>query len=190
MWWLSLGSPIFSQMALAWPSAIYWRRAEKQLLERARRAEELHIALFPDGEREEVRQIFMGKGFAGEDVERLVNVITSDEKQWVDMMLKEEHGLSLHGPSPLPAAAATFIAFLLTGLLPVLPFISQLLSLPMSRPFFWSTVLTGLAFFLVGAAKGRYTGRNWPWSGLETLAVGSGAAGLAYFVGVLFKGMV
>jgi VIT1/CCC1 family predicted Fe2+/Mn2+ transporter len=163
-------------------------RAEKQLLDSARRAEELHISLVPDGEREEVRQILQGKGFGGEDLERLVTVITKDKRQWVDMMLKEELGLSLHGPSPLRAACSTLFAFLVAGSLPILPFVIQVM-MPISRPFLCSTVLTGFAFFMIGAAKARYTGRSWHWSGWETLGVGGGAAGLAYLAGLILKGM-
>ena len=40
-------------------------RAERQLLDQARRAEELQLASLPEGEREEIRQIFASKGFAG-----------------------------------------------------------------------------------------------------------------------------
>ena len=54
-------------------------RAERQLLDRARRAAEFHLANLSEGEREEIRQIFARKGFAGEDLERGVTVITSDE---------------------------------------------------------------------------------------------------------------
>jgi VIT1/CCC1 family predicted Fe2+/Mn2+ transporter len=164
--------------------------AERHLLDRARRAEELHIDLVPDGEREEVRQILMSKGLSGDDLERVVQVITSDRKQWVDLMLREELGLSLDGPSPFRSALATFAAFVLAGLLPILPFIAQLIAVPINRPFFYSTILTGCAFFLIGAAKGRYTARSWRWSGVETLGVGSAAAGLAYLAGVFLKGIL
>ena len=57
-------------------------RAERQRRARAQREEELHIELVPEGEREEIRQIYAAKGFEGADLERVVDVITSDRELW------------------------------------------------------------------------------------------------------------
>jgi VIT1/CCC1 family predicted Fe2+/Mn2+ transporter len=165
-------------------------RAEKQLRDRARRIEERHIDRYPEGEREEVRQILKAKGFEGDDLDRTVEIITSDRKHWIDFMLTEEYGLSLSGPSPVPAAAATFAAFVVIGAIPLLPFGVQFISpSAMPNPFAWSAILTAVAFFAVGAAKSRFVDEKWHWAGIETLLVGGSAALLAYAIGKLLGGL-
>ncbi len=165
-------------------------RAELQGRERTRRQEELHVQLLPEGEREEVRQIFASKGFSGPDLERVVEVITSNAGRWVDTMLREEHGLAARGPSPLRAGLATFAAFVLAGLLPLLAYFYNALSpADVADPFLWSAVVTGAGFFAIGALKSRFVGQRWYLSGLETLAVGGIVAGLAYLVGWVLKGL-
>ncbi len=166
-------------------------RAEQQLRARARRLEEEHIARYEKGEREEVRQIFAAKGFEGADLENAVRVITSDRDRWVDTMLQEEHGLPLSSPSAWRAAWTTFVAFLLVGLIPLLPFLWEFARGNVSSsPFLASTIMTAVAFVAVGAAKSRFVDHHWTVSGAETLAVGGAAAALAYVAGVLLKGVV
>lgn len=156
-------------------------KSQQEQVEEARRSEIEHIHRYPEGEREEVRQIFAAKGFEGEVLEQVVDVITRNETLWVDTMLTEELGLQIDSPCPVRAAWTTFGAFLLVGFLPLLPFILPGLSPGAVFPI--SAVVTAGAFFGVGAAKGVVVQRPVLRSGTETLLMGGGAAALAYFVG-------
>lgn len=164
-------------------------RAEQQLVEQARREEERHVALYPEGEREEVRQIFAAKGFAGDELERIVEVITGDPRLWVDTMMTEELGLGGEPSNPTRAGAATFAAFVVVGFLPLAAFVVDALA-PGDLPgaFAWSAGLTAVAFFVVGALKARFLERSAWRSGLETLAVGGAAAAIAFLAGVALAG--
>ncbi|MEQ9407401.1 MAG: VIT1/CCC1 transporter family protein [Fuerstiella sp.] len=166
-------------------------RADLQLLQQARLTEEQHIEQYPEGEREEIRQIMAAKGFDGDVLEEAVSRITADQKLWVDTMLQEELGMSLDRPNPVRAALVTLAAFIAVGFLPLVAFVvDHLLPTDDSNPFLVSTILTAIAFFCVGAVKSRFVLQRWYWSGLETLSIGGIAAGLAYLVGRLLSGIV
>ena len=155
-------------------------KAEHEDLKRLEAIEFRHVDLAPEGEREEVRQIFRSKGFAGEDLTRLVDLITSDRTRWVRTMLTEEYGLPQAVRSPWLAAITTFSAFLVCGLVPLLPYLFG-----SSDPLVLSLIMTGGVFFTIGSVKSRWSTSVWWSSGLSTLAVGATAAGLAYTVGLL-----
>lgn len=160
-------------------------RAEQDDLRRLERVEQRHIEVAPEGEREEVRQIYAAKGFAGAELERLVELVTSDRRRWVETMLREEYGLPREVRSEWRAAASTFGAFVLCGAVPLAPFVFQL-----GDAFTSSMLMTGLVFFLIGSIKSHWSTASWWCSGLTTLLVGAVAAGLAYAAGVLLKNIV
>ena len=163
-------------------------KADQQLLHRARRVEESHVDAIPDGEAEEIRQIFQQKGFDGDLLDRVVEVITVDRKLWVETMLREEWGLSLAGVSPWKVGLMTFAAFIAAGLIPLLPFtLLYPIGISDRTMFLLSLALTGAAFLGIGAMKSRYVGESWLRAGTETLLMGGGAALLAYFVGLLLR---
>jgi len=165
-------------------------RAERQRRERARREEETHIELVPEGEREEIRQIYAGKGFTGEDLERVVEVITSDRELWAQTMMSEELGFSSSEPNEYRAALSTLAAFISIGFLPLLIYVYDLIGAgEVSQPFLWSAVLTALAFVVVGGMKARFTDQAWWRSALETLTIGGFAAALAYAAGTVLQGL-
>ena len=160
-------------------------KAEHDDLKRLEAIENRHIELAPEGEREEVRQIYLNKGFAGEDLERVVDLITSDRNRWVETMLREEYGLPQEVRSAWSAAIATFSAFLACGVVPLLPYLFRL-----NKAFEVSVVMTGVVFFAIGSLKSRWSTSSWWWSGVTTLLVGGIAATLAYLVGMLLRMVV
>lgn len=163
-------------------------RAERQRRERAHRREQLHIRVVPEGEREEIRQIFASKGFGGDDLERVVDVITSDPDLWAETMMSEELGFGASVPNEYRAAFATLAAFLTVGFLPLTVFVYDLAAPgDIEHAFTWSAVMTGIAFLVVGAMKSRFVDQSWWRSALETLVVGGLAAALAYAAGALLQ---
>jgi vacuolar iron transporter family protein len=164
-------------------------QADEQIVDRLRQIESQHIDVIPDGEREEVRQIFAAKGFQGEMLESAVQVITQDRKRWIDTMLTDEFGVQIERVSAVRAALVTFAAFVFAGLIPLLPYFLPL-QMEGGKMFYLSATATAATFFFVGAAKGRVVQRPLIRSGLETLAVGGIAAALAYAAGVLLHKLV
>ncbi len=158
-------------------------KAELDNYERLLAVEREHIALVPTGEREEIRQIFARKGFSGAELERVVEVITSDADRWAETMAAEEYGLSKPVNPPLLAALNTFAAFVLCGLVPL---VSYLIAYRLA----WCAVATGLVFFAIGTVKSRWSLGGWAKSGLETLLIGMSAAGLSFIIGFGLRALV
>jgi VIT1/CCC1 family predicted Fe2+/Mn2+ transporter len=163
-------------------------KAQALFVQKARRTEEQHIDLVPEGEREEVREIFRQKGFSGEQLEDIVQVICSDRKLWVDTMLKEEYGLQLETPPALRAAAVTFASFAIVGAVPLVPFLIP--ALDESQRFTASCLLAAGVFFGIGVLKSRAFHQPAIKGGGLTLLSGGTAAVLAYGVGYFLRQIV
>jgi len=166
-------------------------RAENQFRAETRKHEQDEIHKWPEGEREEVRQIYAMKGFEGELLDQVVEVITADHERWIDTMLQEEHGMTLQDHHPGKAGFATFVAFSLIGLIPLLPYLFNWIKPgSVADAFFWSSALTAAAFLWVGAVKARFVNQSRLIGAFETVGIGGVAAVLAYGAGVLLKGLV
>ena len=155
-------------------------KAERDDFERVLGVERKHIAMVPDGEREEIRQIFAAKGFSGENLERIVAVITADRTLWAKTMAVEEYGLSPTLRSPVSAALNTFAAFIVCGLVPLVTYLA-------AGGLTSCIAATGATFFGVGAIKSRWSLVTWWRSGFESLLIGMSAAALAFVVSLWLK---
>jgi len=166
-------------------------KSENELIENAKSEELDHIKSYPEGEKEEIRQIFAKKGFKDKELENAVDTITSDINRWVETMLQDEHGFSLANKSPVKSGLATFIAFILIGFIPLTTFIiNWLLPGTIAKPFVLFTVLTAIAFFLIGAFKTRFVGKSWYLNGMEILIIGGIAALIAFYIVRFLKELV
>ena len=166
-------------------------RSEERRRSRIQRDEERHIELVPAGEREEVRQLLVRDGLSGELLDAATEAVTSDRQRWVDVMMAREHGFAAVRPDPLRAAAATFLAFAVVGLLPLLAFVVDAFpGVSVASPFAWGTTLAAVAFVGVGAAEGVVVDEPPVRSAMRTLAVGGSAAALAYAVGSVLGELV
>ena len=156
-------------------------KAEIDNIHRIRAIEEQHIRLYPDGERKEVREILMQKGLSGRVLDEATDEITSNHDNWINLMIEGEYGLGSVDPHPMKAAMATFFAFLVAGMIPLLPFLFSI-----EGAFTVSAWMTAGVFFAIGAMKSRWSLASWWRSGAETLLIGGLAAGIAFLVGSLF----
>jgi vacuolar iron transporter family protein len=89
----------------------------------------------------------------------------------------EERGESVHAARH---GAVTWAAFVLAGLVPLLPFLAAATS---AGAFSISLILSAAALFGVGAARTSVTGRPWWQSGLEMLAIGALSGAVAFLAG-------
>lgn len=161
-------------------------KAQHEFIEAVRRTEEEHIERIPEGEREEIRQIFRRKGFEGEILEELVATISGDRRLWVETMLTEEHGLPRVAPSAWKSALVTFCAFVFVGALPLLPYVVS--GMDAQQQFVLSAILAGVVFFGIGMLKSLVSSaRPVLRSGVSTLLTGGAASSLAYLAGHLLR---
>jgi VIT1/CCC1 family predicted Fe2+/Mn2+ transporter len=161
---------------------------EYQKSERIR--ERWEIEHYPEGEIEEIRQIYRKKGFRGEDLKKAVEIITSDKDIWVGTMMVEELGIIEEEGHPFFNGLSTFISFITVGFIPLLFFVMAL-AIPSLEgyTFQMSVLLTGLTLFAVGSLRVLVTGSRWWRSGIEMLVVGGMAALGAYLVGYFLRGL-
>ncbi|MCX6071105.1 MAG: VIT1/CCC1 transporter family protein [Chloroflexi bacterium] len=165
-------------------------KIEQEYYDREYQREAWEVEHFPKGERSELIEIYRAKGYSDEDTNRLVDIQTQKPELWVRTMMVEELGMMKDERNPMTSALATLGSFVLAGVLPLLVYLIGLaVPIPAEVSFPVSLGLSAVGLFALGAAKVRVTERNFLKSGLEMLVVGGAAAGVAYIVGVLLKGL-
>lgn len=158
-------------------------KSERQNFEKHRAIEYWEVENLPEAERDEVRDIYKNKGFEGELLEKVVDVICADKDRWVDTMMKEELEMMKGQKSPFKIGLFTYLSFITIGIIPLVLYVWDFI-FTFNGNVFWTTCgLTSLAFIFIGYLKSFVTQTSWLKSIWETVLLGAMAAGVAYYVG-------
>ena len=165
-------------------------KSERDNYNKHKKLEYWEVDNLPDVERQEIRDIYQAKGFEGELLEKVVDVITSDKDRWVDVMMKEELEMIEEQRSPWTIGFVTYISFIFIGLIPLALYVYDYLFDFSGDLFMYTCILTALGFIFVGWLK-TYVTETSKWKGiLETLVLGAIAAIVAYYVGDILEKII
>ncbi|HVS74495.1 MAG TPA: VIT1/CCC1 transporter family protein [Candidatus Acidoferrales bacterium] len=157
--------------------------AEHYASERAREFRE--TVELRDHEIEEVEDIFRGYGLTPEQMTPVVHAICSDQKRWVDFMMRFELGLEEPDPARARRSAFTIAAsYVFGGLIPLAPY---LLLHNVITGLWYSVAITLLALAVFGAVKAHFTGISGLRGAMQTVFTGGLAAGAAFFIARLIS---
>lgn len=158
--------------------------AERDHYEKEKGTELWEIENRPEEEKREIYDIYKAKGFKGETLNKVVEIITSDKEVWASAMMAEElHFQEIHTDKLLGSSFLVGASTIVGSVIPVLPyFVFQ-----PERALIYSLVLSAIVLFGVGVYKAKIYVGNWLASGLQMLVIGMGAALIGFVIGKLFK---
>ena len=155
-------------------------KSQREILHSEIDREKWEMENVPEKERQEIEEIYKAKGFSGNELEMIVNKITSDKKVWLDTMLTEELKLNLEiVGSPLKSALRMFGSFLAGGILPIIPYFFA----DGYIPLFIAIGISLSSSFVIGAIKSKIANLSMIKGGLEMAGLGTGIALIGYGIG-------
>jgi VIT1/CCC1 family predicted Fe2+/Mn2+ transporter len=171
-----LAAGAFSMAAGEYTSVASQRELARAEIEVERREIQLH----PGDEESELAATYRAKGLDPDLASKVAQQFHENPDQALEEHVRGELGLDPNDlPSPVLAAASSFICFAVGAFVPVLPY---LLGAGNVIP---ALIMSLTALFICGAVVSRVTTRSWWYSGLRQLTLGAAAAALTYAVGTL-----
>ncbi|SHO63163.1 VIT1/CCC1 transporter family protein [Algoriphagus zhangzhouensis] len=162
-------------------------KSERDNYDKHEKIEYWEIENLPETEREEIEEIYREKGFKGDLLNQIVDHICSDKDLWVSEMMKDELGMMKDTKSPFKIGLATLISFIIVGFIPLLIYLWDFFFPSEINTFLWTSILTGIAFLIVGWLKGIVNQTSTLRSIIETVGLGLLAAIVAFYVGDILE---
>lgn len=167
-------------------------KSEQEVYSHERHHISEQIVNAPEKEKEALYQGYRKQGYPEEDASQLTELISRDPGRWVTTTMSEKLLLLPQKRKPILEGVATFIAFVIAGLIPLLIYLVDLIfhiDFATNTAFLWAVALSGIALSSLGAAKVFVTKRNPLRSALEMLLIGALAALVAFLVGFFLKSL-
>ena len=163
-------------------------KSQREFFDNEIKRETREIEEMPEKEKEEIREIYADMGFKADEVEMIVNRVTSDKKLWVRFMMREELGIFEETfDDPLRVGAIMGVSFAVGSIPPLIPY--MVMDNPMTA--LKVAIVTSLIFlFCVGAGKTTITKGSWLKSGIEVVIIGTIASGVGLVIGKIVSMVV
>lgn len=144
-------------------------------------------------EKEELKLIYMKKGYPEEDAEGIVNILAKNKDHFIDAMMKDELEISVDIDDfwgPVKSGAVMFCSFCCFGMIPLLPYFAGTGGTGVDKVFITSCCLVGVALVLLGCVKGYLTNRPMAQMAIAMLFSGAVSGVASYIVSNILALMV
>jgi VIT1/CCC1 family predicted Fe2+/Mn2+ transporter len=162
-------------------------KAEQEARSSRIRIEDQAIVVAPEVKRAQLKAAYQEKGLTEPEAETVVRRLAENKEEFLKAVVIEQHGVTdLEFESAPRLAFYTGVAFLLAGLVPILPFLfmSEIYGVVAA------VALTSAALFLTGVIRSLSTLKPFVKSGIEMMLIGLGASGVTFLLGLLVGGAV
>jgi len=168
-------------------------KAENDMIWMERKREQWEYDNNPEGEVDEMIDIYEERGLTRDNAEKMVRLMTTSPEFFVDQMVQDELGLTVpdEDDNPWYDGLITFTSFVGFGTVPLLVYLcTSFLDLDSDVLFVISCVLTAVMLFVLGVCKSICTAQTWYESGGEILLFGGLTAVVSYALGALVESIV
>lgn len=172
-------------------------KANNEWILSERRREEWEMENYPQGEIQEMIDIYIERGMSDVDATSVITTMAKYKDFFVDLMMVHELELQVpekdHIKESCKEGLVMFCSFAILGSMPLLGYVIIPISFPYlgeESLFLSACVITGVVLFLLGCLKSTFCSQHWIISGTESLLLGGACATVAFTIGYYMDGIV
>ncbi|MCF8254946.1 MAG: VIT1/CCC1 transporter family protein [Bacteroidia bacterium] len=150
--------------------------------------EYMEVDMFPEKEKQEVRDVFYEYGLSEASTEAIVEELSQDKDKWVQFMMRYELGLEEPDINRARQSALTIgLSYIIGGIVPLSTYFPIFSTNPFDG-FVYSCIVTAFCLFVFGYFKTKIIGQPPFMGAIKTLFIGALAAACAYSIARLIGG--